>query len=45
MSGYTDTAIVHQGVLDQNTAFIQKPFTQAGLTAKIREVLDNRSGI
>ncbi len=44
MSGYTDTAIVHHGVLDRNTAFIQKPFTQASLTAKVREVLDNRSG-
>lgn len=40
MSGYTDTAIVHHGVLDPNTAFIQKPFTAEGLTTKIREVLD-----
>ena len=26
MSGYTDTAIVHHGMLDPNISFIQKPF-------------------
>jgi PAS domain S-box-containing protein len=39
-SGYTDHAIVHQGVLDEGTAFIQKPFTADGLLAKVRAVLD-----
>jgi len=39
-SGYTDNAIVHQGVLDAGTAFIQKPFTAATLARKVREVLD-----
>jgi len=27
MSGYTDDAIVHQGVLDPGTAFLQKPYS------------------
>jgi two-component system, cell cycle sensor histidine kinase and response regulator CckA len=40
MSGYTDNAIVHQGVLDEGTDFIQKPFSPDILARKIREVLD-----
>lgn len=39
MSGYTDDAIMHHGVIDVGTHFIAKPFTSAGLTQKIREVL------
>jgi len=40
MSGYTDDAIVHQGVLDESANFIQKPFMPDGLARRVREVLD-----
>jgi len=39
MSGYTDDAIVHHGVLDGRAAFLEKPFTPDALAIKIREVL------
>jgi signal transduction histidine kinase/CheY-like chemotaxis protein/CHASE3 domain sensor protein len=41
MSGYTANVIAHQGVLDDGVAFIQKPFSMADMTEKVREVLDN----
>ncbi|MDP2971891.1 MAG: ATP-binding protein, partial [Deltaproteobacteria bacterium] len=41
MSGYTDSAIVHHGILDKGVNYIQKPFTVDGLARKVREVLDN----
>lgn len=40
MSGYTDNAIIHHGVLDAGTAFIQKPFDPNALAHKVRAVLD-----
>ena len=41
LSGYTEDAIVHEGVLGPGTAFLQKPFTLQMLSRKVREVLGN----
>ena len=40
MSGYTESAILEHGLLEPDTHFIQKPFTPARLSKKIREILD-----
>jgi two-component system cell cycle sensor histidine kinase/response regulator CckA len=42
LSGYTEDAVVHQGVLEPDTAFLQKPFTLQNLAKKVREVLTGR---
>jgi CheY-like chemotaxis protein len=39
MSGYASDAIGDHGVLDSNTAFLQKPFTPDILISKVREML------
>jgi PAS domain S-box-containing protein len=40
ISGYTDDALAHHGMLDADLSFLEKPFSPAGLAHKIREVLD-----
>jgi len=40
MSGYSDNAIAHQGVLDEGVHFIQKPFSMQDLSDKVRGILD-----
>ena len=39
MTGYTDDAVVRQGVLDARVAFLQKPFTMAALRNKVRQAM------
>jgi len=40
MSGYTDQAIVASGLPAGESGFIQKPFTPAALSSKVREILE-----
>jgi DNA-binding response OmpR family regulator len=40
MSGYTADVIVHRGVLEEGTQFIQKPFSLNDLVARVRVELD-----
>jgi CheY-like chemotaxis protein len=39
MSGYSENAIIHHGVIEEGTDFIEKPFSPEALTRRIREVL------
>lgn len=43
MSGYTDTTVGHHGVISEETAFLQKPFSPKVLARKVREVLDAKA--
>jgi len=40
MTGYSPSAVLHQGRLDADVAMIEKPLTSARLAAKVREILD-----
>jgi two-component system, cell cycle sensor histidine kinase and response regulator CckA len=42
LSGQPDEAMVHHGMMKPDAAFLQKPFTAAGLARKVREVLERQ---
>jgi two-component system cell cycle sensor histidine kinase/response regulator CckA len=42
MSGYTEEAMVHRGVVESDIVFVQKPFNSETLGRKIREALERR---
>jgi hypothetical protein len=43
MTGYTQNAVVHNGVADPGVEPIGKPFNSHELAARLRYVLDNAS--
>jgi CheY-like chemotaxis protein len=45
ISGYTDSAIGHHGMLEPGIAFLQKPFSAEDLTRKVRGVLDETAAV
>jgi len=43
MSGYTDNALVRNGLLADGVSFLQKPFAPADLLRRVRQVIDARA--
>jgi len=44
MSGYTDDALAHHGVLGPELCFLEKPFSPSRLAQKVRDVIDGSKG-
>jgi two-component system cell cycle sensor histidine kinase/response regulator CckA len=42
LSGYTSDAVVRYGIQHHEVAFLQKPFSEMSLAAKVRDVLLER---
>jgi PAS domain S-box-containing protein len=40
MSGYAQPVLASQGTMDEGVILVEKPFTEAGLLAKVRSLLD-----
>ena len=40
ISGYTDDALIRQGVRREEVSFLHKPFTRLVLTQKVRDILE-----
>jgi PAS domain S-box-containing protein len=45
ISGYTDDALAHHGILGDNLEFLEKPFSPVRFTHRVREVLDKRVAV
>lgn len=43
MSGYTENAVVHHGVLDEGIEYLQKPFMPTEFARRVRNLLDKPS--
>jgi YesN/AraC family two-component response regulator len=43
-SGFTENVIAHHGIIDEGLHYIAKPYSVAGLEAKLHEVLSAHSG-
>ena len=42
MSGYADNVVAHRGVISQDVAFLEKPFTPYVVADEVRQVLMKR---
>ena len=40
VSGYTDDAILRQGIVEKGVSFLPKPFTPAELSREVRRIID-----